>query len=286
MNYKLLVLVGPKGSGKSHIGRELEALFQIKYVRIEAVWQELKKRRADFLSPDYIREGRHLTLDLIRSHLKDRHVCIEASGVADDWDEYVTNLKSMADVIFIKVICSLDECKKRALGRDQSLQVQISDDLFDQINEKAAHIELDWAGIINNEPFISPDELRAVIGPILMTYTGIIISESLNDPAIIQRLHVLSTEVARDPNTPGAQWHLYKVQVNKDDVQAIADCLKPAGFYAHFGNTTQGLVAFPSKVFKLDPRDSETWVDAIVHGRNLGIPEQQLDFSFDDFLNE
>ena len=167
MNSKLLILVGPKGSGKSHIGRELEAFFQIKYVRIEAVWQELKDQRTDFLSPDYIREGRQLTLDLVRSHLKNGHVCIEATGVADDWDEYVENLKSIADVVFIKVTCSLDECKKRALGRDQSLQVQISDTLFDDINTKAAGVQLDWAAVINNEPFISRDELNSLMRPVL-----------------------------------------------------------------------------------------------------------------------
>lgn len=33
MNYKLLILVGPKGRGKSHIDRNLEALLQTKYVR-------------------------------------------------------------------------------------------------------------------------------------------------------------------------------------------------------------------------------------------------------------
>ncbi len=168
MPNKLLILVGPKGSGKSHIGRELEALFQIKYVRVEAIWQELKKRRADFLSQDYIREGRQLTLDLIQSYLKDQHVCIEASGVMDDWDEYVANLKSMADVVFIKVTCSLDECKKRALGRDQSLQVQISDTLFDDINTKAAGVKLGWAAVINNDPFISKDELSSAMQPVLV----------------------------------------------------------------------------------------------------------------------
>ena len=108
-----------------------------------------------------------MTLDLIQSYLKDKHVCMEATGVADDWDEYVENLKSIADVVFIKVTCSLDECKKRALGRDQSLQVQVSDTLFDDINTKAAGVQLDWAAVINNEPFISRDELNSLMRPIL-----------------------------------------------------------------------------------------------------------------------
>ncbi len=167
MANKLVILVGPKGSGKSHIGKEIETLFQIRFVRIESVWQALKERRADFLSSDYIREGRQLTLDLIRDHLKKSHVCIEASGVSDDWDEYVLNLKSLAEIIFVKVVCGLEECKRRALNRDQSLQVQISDGLFDDINGKAAGIALNWAAIINNEPFIGKGELNSVMRPVL-----------------------------------------------------------------------------------------------------------------------
>ncbi len=167
MPNKLLILVGPKGSGKSHIGREIEALFHIKFVRVESVWQDLKERRNDFLSLDYIREGRQLTLDLIREHLKESHVCIEASGVSDDWDEYVLNLKSLAEIIFVKVICGLEECKRRAQTRDQSLQVQISDTLFDDMNSKAERVMLNWAAIINNEPFIAMDELNSAMRPVL-----------------------------------------------------------------------------------------------------------------------
>lgn len=167
MPHKLLILVGPKGSGKSYIGRQLEGLFHIKFVRIEAVWQELKERRDDFLSPDYIREGRQLTLDLIQSHLKNGHVCLEASGISDDWDEYESNLKSLAEIVFVKVVCSLEECKRRALNRDQSLQVQISDTLFDDMNRKAAGVQFNWVAIINNDPFINKDELNSVMRPVL-----------------------------------------------------------------------------------------------------------------------
>lgn len=168
MTNKLLILVGPKGSGKSHIGRELEKLFQIKYVRIESVWQELKVVRTDFLSPEYIREGRKLTLDLIRDSLKSGHVCIEASGVGDDWDQYVSDLKKITDVLFIKIICSLKECRRRASVRDQSLQVPISDELFEDINRKAQSVELNWSAVINNGPFIAVDELNSIMQPVLI----------------------------------------------------------------------------------------------------------------------
>lgn len=170
MTKKLIILVGPKGSGKSHIGRELEKQFGIKYVRVESVWQDLKNTRNDFLSPDYIREGRQRTLDLIQSSFHDCAVCIEASGVSEDWDEYVSALKKLAEIVFIKIECSLDECRSRALGRDQSLQVQIPDDLFEEINVKASKVSLKWDIIVKNDPFISSNDLYGIMGPVLIKH--------------------------------------------------------------------------------------------------------------------
>lgn len=160
--------MGPKGSGKSHIGRELENLFRIKYVRIEAIWQKLKEKRTDFLTPEYIQEGRKLTLALIEDNLKSGHVCIEASGVGEDWDQYVSDLRKISDIFFVKIICSLKECRHRATVRDQSLQVQISDEIFEDINNKAQSVELNWSAVINNEPFITIDNLNSIMRPILM----------------------------------------------------------------------------------------------------------------------
>ena len=164
---KLLVLVGPKGSGKSHLGRMLEAEFEIRYVRIEEIWQELKTRRSDFLSQDYIREGRALTLEALRATLQKGSVCIEASGVADDWAEYVTALRQLAPIIFVRVTASLDACRIRARDRDHSLQVPIDLDLFEAINWQSIDVQMDWAVTLINEPFLSRAELTRHMAPIL-----------------------------------------------------------------------------------------------------------------------
>ncbi len=162
----ILVLVGPKGCGKSHLGRMLEAEFDIHYLRLEEIWQELKTCRLDFLSQDYIREGRALTIEAIRAALQNGSVCIEASGVANDWAEYVAELRLLATVIFVRVTSSLEACRIRARDRDQSLQVVIDQDLFESINRQSLDVQMDWVATLNNEPFLSQAELITQMTPI------------------------------------------------------------------------------------------------------------------------
>ncbi len=167
---KLLVLVGPKGSGKSHLGRMLDAEFGIQYLQIEAIWQKLKARRSDFLSPDYIREGRALTLEALRAALQKGAVCIETSGVADDWAEYVAALRQLAPVIFVRVTASLEACRIRASERDQSLQVSVDQDLFEAINRQSIYVQMDWAATLTNEPFLSKAEFVEQMLPVLVLH--------------------------------------------------------------------------------------------------------------------
>lgn len=168
--HKLLVFVGPKGSGKSHLGRMLEAEFDIRYLRIEAIWQDLKAHRSDFLSQDYIREGRAKTLDALRGALQNGSVCIEASGAADDWAEYVDALRQLAPVIFIRVTASLEACRVRAGDRDQSLQVPIDQELFEAINRQSVNVQMDWAATLSNEPFLRNVEFVKQMLPVLVQH--------------------------------------------------------------------------------------------------------------------
>ncbi len=167
MQNKILLLVGPKGSGKSHIGNIITATTGINYLRIEAIWQELKQRRMDFLAPDYVREGRSLTLQALRTALQQGTVCIEATGVADDWDDYLAALRQLAPLVFVRVVASLDTCHARARTRDQSMQVSIESELFESINQKAVSVQLDWAATLINEPFLSQTDLMTQLLPVL-----------------------------------------------------------------------------------------------------------------------
>ncbi len=167
MNSHIILLVGPKGSGKSHLGRKIEELFGIPFLRIEYIWQQLKQERSDFLSPAYIREGRLRSYDAIRQALQKSSVTFEASGAGEDWSEYLSRLQALAPLIYIKVSAPLEVCYRRAITRDQAQQVQISHELFNQINEKSFHTVLPWHAIIENEPYATDSFVAGLLKPVL-----------------------------------------------------------------------------------------------------------------------
>mgnify|MGYP001585157304 CR=1 FL=1 len=104
-------------------------------------------------------------------------------------------------------------------------------------------------------------------------YKGVIISESLEKPDLINDLEVLSSEISGNSN-----WHLYTVIVSRSDIKRISSVLKPEKYYAHFWNGDNVLVVFRNKQFEIKYSDKVTWRDAIEYGKSIGIPDKQLDF--------
>jgi len=122
-----------------------------------------------------------------------------------------------------------------------------------------------------------------------MNYRGIIIEESLVDPAILNEMEILETKVeAVTPahKTPWVlQWTIHKVEFPEEKADWIAEEIsksidaKHPTWYADFKNDTHHYIVFLLKVYKVDLTDQSQYDEVKKHGRSLGIPEQQLDFA-------
>lgn len=77
---------------------------------------------------------------------------------------------------------------------------------------------------------------------------------------------------------PADRWHLYKVEIDGDDIEGLAGQLRQEKWYMHFWSGDDVAVVFPAKVFRLKYSDKSTWMDAVEYGRSIGIPDEQLDF--------
>lgn len=114
-------------------------------------------------------------------------------------------------------------------------------------------------------------------------FIGVVIEESLNDYKILNQIEISKVHICCNPNTPSTLWHIYTVSVSKEQIEIIAELLKPKGYYANFGNKDEAFVVYPQKIFAVNPHDKSTWSEAIAYGARHGIPSEQLDFSFDSF---
>lgn len=109
-------------------------------------------------------------------------------------------------------------------------------------------------------------------------YHGIVVEESLQDPAVLKTVKVLGRKRGRD-------WTLIRVGVGSHQLPMVVDRVKRSlrivngvPFYAHFYRADELVVVFPDRVFHLTPV-KKTWGPAVAHGRSAGIPLEQLDFA-------
>lgn len=116
-----------------------------------------------------------------------------------------------------------------------------------------------------------------------MAYKGIIISESLTEPSYINEFKVYKIEISKEeydiPNeNRKARWHLYWVKATSNQIKKLSKEIKQ-GWYTHFWDNKKDMkVIFKDKIFKMNFDNKETWKEALVYGKSLGIPEYQLDF--------
>jgi len=59
----------------------------------------------------------------------------------------------------------------------------------------------------------------------------------------------------------------------------LADSLLSPGWYANWNSDTEATVVFPGKIFRYSRGDQAGREEALAHGRSVGVPEPQLDWT-------
>jgi hypothetical protein len=108
-------------------------------------------------------------------------------------------------------------------------------------------------------------------------YRGTIVEESLTDNRVLNEFEILKVRITNDEN-PENRWHLYTVITTQPQIEQLSHYLKNGTWYAHFWAGDKVIAIFLGKTFTFQHSLPTTWNDAILYGKSLGIPEEQLDF--------
>ena len=119
-------------------------------------------------------------------------------------------------------------------------------------------------------------------------YEGALILESLrvgvelsDVPLLVRKLSRYAVSSAA-PSQPTV-WSVLEFRVDDDLAYALAESLADAldqpGWYADFHNDHEIYVVFPGRVFRYARGDGKARAEAQQFGRELGIPEEQLDWT-------
>ncbi len=119
-------------------------------------------------------------------------------------------------------------------------------------------------------------------------FKGVIIEESLEDKAILNKIDIISTEVKQATEkykTPWVkQWTLHNVEIDVEDADNIALEISKAldskhNWYADFKNKKIHYIIFRDKMFKIDRTNVNQYNEATKYGISIGIPDYQVDFA-------
>jgi len=160
MNKKLIILVGPKGSGKTYIGSLVQEKLDIEFFRVEDVWIKLKEDR---FSHSYIQKGYLKVEKEIHQKFKETNrLIIETTAADNESIKFINRLKNYYLVKLIKVSASPETCLKRIKTRDQSIHVLVSDERLEEINRISLMVDLSFDLVINNDD-LSNEEIIEII---------------------------------------------------------------------------------------------------------------------------
>jgi hypothetical protein len=118
---------------------------------------------------------------------------------------------------------------------------------------------------------------------------GTLIAESLRVGTNLENLKLTVRKISRirpDDTTPEEPeiWTLLEFEADETEAdelaQTFADALddQPMTWYADFRSPAETFVVFPGRIFRYPRGDDAGRAQAEAHGRQLAIPESQLDW--------
>lgn len=147
---RVFILVGPKGSGKTHIGSLLEKEIGLKFLSVEKLGLE-NIPKSKLTGYELEKEGFHHEEKAIDRILTEEDaMSFEATGSSEYFYTVLGRLRAKYEVKLVKVFSPLETCYRRIEQRGTANHIPVSEERIKTINEKAAKVDLNWALTIDN----------------------------------------------------------------------------------------------------------------------------------------
>jgi dephospho-CoA kinase len=162
-----ILLVGPKGCGKSHIGRVLERHLGVRFFHVEPLWMAYLSECREAGRLPVITEGIALVHPEIRGALAEHGtMSVETTGASQEILDGLMALRPREKMVVAKISAPVDVCLQRAEARDPTQQIQMDPDTIRTVNamSDAAWVDADLQ--LKNED-LSDEAIVAAFRPYL-----------------------------------------------------------------------------------------------------------------------
>lgn len=154
MSKRVVILVGMKGSGKTHIGTIVSQNTDIVFLRVEPLWLSLASGE-----DGWAKIGREVDRILCSADT----VMIESLGGTPGFKRLLANLSAKYCVKLVRVLASPEICLSRVRTRSKEEHIPVSDNQVVKYNIMASQVVMDWdAEIDNNGPALTEDILQTI----------------------------------------------------------------------------------------------------------------------------
>lgn len=167
---RILVLVGPKGSGKSTLGRMLSRHAGVHSLDVEPIAKEVLAAMGNVIDEAYARRAFAAIARAVRDIERDHRVIVlETTGASTETNELLDRLRERHDVRLARIHAGPETCEARIKARDPSRQIQVSPELIREMHRRSAALALPWDLEVVNDPPMSSDEVDRAFGALLGT---------------------------------------------------------------------------------------------------------------------
>lgn len=146
----LFMLIGPKGSGKTHIGTLVNRHTDIVFLRVEPIWLGLD------LDEDGWKKVEAVIDTTFQQHSK---VMIESLGIGAGFSRFHTSLAGKYAIKLIRVYADLETCLTRVKTRNNVDHIAVSDARVAELNQIASAVNYDWDLEINNNDLATDKDI-------------------------------------------------------------------------------------------------------------------------------
>ncbi len=163
----VLLLVGPKGSGKTFIGSLIGERLGLPFLRAEPIFLEnLRSSRAT--GPARDAEGyAKVYAEVTRVLARNPQVVLESTGASEAFFPFLGALRVRYRVLLVSVRAPAETCLARVRTRDPAAHLDVSDADVEAINGRAAQVRLAWDLEIDNGGPASPEAIVTAVRGLL-----------------------------------------------------------------------------------------------------------------------
>jgi shikimate kinase len=147
----LVVLLGPKGSGKSHIGRVVQRELGVHFFHVEPLWMAYYADCRSAGREPSLEEGvRAVHPRLSEALATHEHVCVETTGASPEILTHLLALRPASEILIVRVNAPLELCLHRIATRDPTHQIPVDTETLEKVYRLSTSVDVGAAITLDN----------------------------------------------------------------------------------------------------------------------------------------